>query len=119
MGKVKASLNEEGCINCDLLYDEREPLATDKLCSTCVREGLTNFSEGFFKEVFFSKDDFMVSWRIFISLIKSVISLTFSASPLGCCIHIVSQIKHFNFLPFLGRFFLSRFSFLHPKAIAP
>jgi len=43
VGKVKSSLNEEGCINCDLLYSEREPLATSKLCSTCVREGLTNF----------------------------------------------------------------------------
>jgi|TARA_B100001778_G_C18072489_1_gene399192 hypothetical protein len=50
MGKVKASLNEEGCINCDLLYDEREPLATDKLCSTCVREGLTNFVSKELKE---------------------------------------------------------------------
>ena len=50
MGKVKASLNEEGCINCDLLYDEREPLATDKLCSTCVREGLINFISKELKE---------------------------------------------------------------------
>tara|TARA_B100000427_G_C15507368_1_gene594616 strand:+ start:863 stop:1291 length:429 start_codon:yes stop_codon:yes gene_type:complete len=50
MGKVKASLNEEGCINCDLLYDEREPLATDKLCSTCVKRGLTNFISKEIKE---------------------------------------------------------------------